>query len=243
MEKQTLIFTALPNGRDPVDGALRLSVFISPRLWNDDAAIKKMTLAQFPDLLDWTARISAATWQVEFGGGPTLPATVTSAAPRADLWGALFKPATEVKPFQFEDYRGIPIETFPSDKIHDFLTGVYVRAVSDPGYGQGANLPTIETLASDPDLSEIGRPSRPEPPVVSTPSREPVDLHGTLPRPDPEPHPAPSLGEATGGCGCCGCGCLLWPFAILARLFPALDPLFRRLFGTKGSAPSAARIP
>ena len=36
MEKETIIFTALPNGRDPVDGALRLSVFVSPRLWTDN---------------------------------------------------------------------------------------------------------------------------------------------------------------------------------------------------------------
>src|SRR3982751_1740172 len=118
MEKQTLILTALPNGRD-ADGALRLSVFAAPRLWNDDASVKQMKLSQFPDLLDWTSRIGAATWQVNFDGGPTLPAKVTSSAPRADLWSALFKADTDVRPFQLEDYRGAPLHTFPSAKIHD----------------------------------------------------------------------------------------------------------------------------
>ena len=241
MEKQTVIFTALPNGRDPADGALRLSVFVSPRLWTDDPALKRLKLAQFPDFLDWTARIAASSWEVTFDGGLPLPATVESAAPRADLWSALFKTETDVLPFQFDDHRGTIIETSPSDKIHDFLVGVYVRAGSESTYGQGRDLPTIETLASDPDLSDIARPSQPEQPVTSTPSRDPIDLHGTVPPPDPEPAPVPAPGGGSAGCGCCGCGCLLWPFAILARLFPFLDPIFARIFGGGGSSvPSAA---
>ncbi|MDP9099285.1 MAG: hypothetical protein M3N48_09890, partial [Verrucomicrobiota bacterium] len=241
MEKQTIIFTALPNGRDPADGALRLSVFISPRLWTDDPAIKKLKLAQFPDFLDWTARITPSSWQVTFEGGPTLPATVASAAPRADLWSALFKTDTDVLPFQFDDHRGTIIETTPTDKIHDFLVGIYVRAGSEPTYGQGSNLPTIETLANDSDLSEIARPSQPERPVSTTPSREPIDLHGTIPPSDPEPIPVPAPDGGPHGCGWSACGCLLWPFAILARLFPFLDPIFAKIFGGgKASIPSRA---
>ena len=50
MEKQTIVCTALPNGR-AVDGALLLSVHIGPRLWSSDKSVGKLALSQFPDLL------------------------------------------------------------------------------------------------------------------------------------------------------------------------------------------------
>ncbi|HEX8355476.1 MAG TPA: hypothetical protein VF611_21390 [Pyrinomonadaceae bacterium] len=243
MEKHTTIFTALPNGR-AAGGALRLSVFISPRLWSDDASVTKLKLSQFPDFVNWTARVAAATWKVEFDGGPTLDATVESAAPRDELWRALFRDDTDVLPYRFEDYRGSAVETFPSDRIHDFLKGVYVRAATDPAYGSGRDLPTVETLAADPDLGDIARPSRPEPEFVPPTRPDPVDLGGTLPRPEPEPaEPEGPRGDGRGcGRGCvrgCGCGCLGWPFVILARLFPGL----RRFFDQTPDTDSTAAVP
>ena len=227
MEKQTIIFTALPNGLAP-DGALRLSVFISPRLWSDDPTLGKLKLAKFPDFLDWTTLVGAATWKVAFDGGPTLNATVESAAPSAVLWNALFKNDTDAIPFRFDDYRGAIIETFPSDLIHDFLVGVYSRAASDPTFGLGRDLPPIETLAADPDLIDIARASHPEPPFEPPPRPAPVDLGGTLPQPDPVP-------SKPG----CGCGCLGWPFALLVGLFPKLKPCFDKLFGVGFSSEPA----
>src|SRR6185295_20168159 len=97
MEQQTLIFTALPNGR-AADGSLKLSVFISPRLWDNVASVKKMKLSQFPDFLPWTTLVGGATWKVEFEGGPTLNATVAGGPLREDIWNALFKPDTDVLP-------------------------------------------------------------------------------------------------------------------------------------------------
>jgi len=230
MEKQTIIFTAIPNGR-AADGSLRLSVFIAPRLWSDDATLAKLKLSKFPDFIDWTARVGAATWKVAFEGGPTLNATVESAPPRADLWNALFKNDTDVLPFRFDDYRGAVIETFPSDQIYDFLAGLYARAASNPALGAGRDLPPIEKLADDPDIIDIARHNPPEPPFVAPPRPPPVDLHGTLPQPEPEPEPPPS-----------GCvyGCLYWLFALLAQLFPKLKPCLDKLFGKP--MPAAAPV-
>ena len=58
MKKQTITWTAIPNGSDGplAEGTtLRLSAFVSPRLWNDDAGVAKMKLSDFPDFLDWPA--------------------------------------------------------------------------------------------------------------------------------------------------------------------------------------------
>ncbi|HMJ06781.1 MAG TPA: hypothetical protein VK474_11040, partial [Chthoniobacterales bacterium] len=241
MEKHTLIYTALPNGR-AADGSLRLSVFIAPRLWSDNAAVEKLKLAQFPDFLDWPTRVQAATWQVSFDGAPALSATVESDVPRADVWSALFTGETDVVPFRFDDYRGSIIETFSSTAINDFLAGVYARAASDPAYGAGLHLPSIGVLARDPDIGGIARPSAPEPPFVPPPRPAPIDLGGTLPPPDPAPAPAPDDGTP-GGCGCSGCGCLLLPLAILVRLFPFLKPFFDWLFRGGGSSAANAAKP
>jgi hypothetical protein len=129
MEKHTVICTALPDGRT-ADGSLRLSVHIAPRLWDTDVTVEKMKLSQFPDFVDWTTRVAGATWKVSFEGGPTLDATVVSAAPRADLWRALFRPGTDVIPYAFDDFRGSIVETQRSWEIHDFIAGVYARAAS-----------------------------------------------------------------------------------------------------------------
>lgn len=235
MEKQTIIFTAIPNGR-AADGSLLVSVFIAPRLWSDDATLGKLKLSKFPDFIDWTARVGAANWKVAFEGGPTLSATVESDPPRDDLWSALFKNDTDVLPFRFDDYRGAVIETFPSDQIHDFLAGLYARAASNPALKAGLDLPPIEALAGDPDIIDIARHNPPEPPFVAPPRPPPVDLHGTLPQPDPEPKPEPPPSG-------CGCGCLFWPFALLAQWFPKLKPCLDKLFGEPmSSVPADAPV-
>jgi hypothetical protein len=230
MEKQTIIFTALPNGRE-ADGSLRLSVFISPRLWSDDPNVAKLELSKFPDFVDWTTIVSSINWKVAFGGGPTLNANVVGDPPEAAKWSALFKTDTDVIPYRFDDYRGSMIETFPSDFIHDFLAGVYSRAASEPSYGAGKDLPPLDMMANDRDIVSIARPSRPEKQPEPSRRPDPVDLGGTLPEPEPDPGTKP---DEPKGCGCCGC--LSIPFAILGRLFPPLKTIFDKMCGAKPPA-------
>ena len=116
MIKQSLTWTALPkssNGPKQAGTELRLSVFVAPRLWNSDTGVTSMPLSDFPDWLDWPAVIGQTTFEVEFDGGPTLVATAEDVDLRSDLWQALFKPATTVKPFVFEDLSGASIKSFP----------------------------------------------------------------------------------------------------------------------------------
>src|SRR3982074_1504883 len=120
MEKQTLTFTALANGFAP-DGTPRLSVFVAPRLWSDVAGAGNLTLDKYPDLLNWPSRLSALTWSASVNGGPALALTVDNPQLKPALWTALFQDTTQVKPFRFEDYRGTPIEAFPTSAIHDTI--------------------------------------------------------------------------------------------------------------------------
>jgi len=220
MEKQTLVFTALPNGF-AADGTARVSVFVTPRLWSDAPGAGNLTLDLYPDLLAWPARVAALTWQASVDGGPSVSLTPEPSPLKPALWTALFHDTTQVKPFRFEDYRGIPIETFPTSAIHDAIAGVYGRASSDPAYGAGRDRPDLGVLAVDPGLSAIARPSLPEPEpawnppqtaAVPFPSAPPVT---EKPEPEPEPQPTPAPYTADG----CGCGCLGWLFMLLKKLF------------------------
>lgn len=200
MLKQTIVWTALPHrlAGPPDPGAeLRLSAFVAPRLWTDDGT-PKMQLAQFPDFVDWPSTISAATYQVAFENGPTLDATVTSAAPESDLWGALFSGTTDVIPFEFEDLSGAQILTFSAGDAHRAIVDAYVNVATNPPYGGASTLPKTEDLNKDPGLDEIRRPVRPEPPWV------PTDKPSDVPVRPPEPPQTPTPGT-TPPPGCLGC--------------------------------------
>lgn len=236
MEKQTLTFTALPNGFAS-DGRARLSIFVAPRLWSDAPGAGNLTLDQYPDLLDWPSRLSALTWEASIDGGPALPLTPDNPQLKPALWTALFHDSTQVKPFRFEDYRGTPIEAFPTWAIHDTIAGLYGRASSDPTYGAGRNRPGLGVLAADVDLSAIARPSFPEPePQWNPQETAPVPFPDAPPvteKPDPEPPPTPT--PAPQGCGC---GCLGWPLAWLRQLL-GLSPSG----GLDADAPVSPELP
>ncbi len=225
MEKQTLVFTALPNGFTP-GGTARVSVLVSPRLLSDSGAAF-LTLDAYPDLLQWPARVAALSWEASVDGGPALALTPEPSPLKPGLWDALFRDDTRVKPFVFEDYRGTPVESFPSYKIHGMMAGLYGKASSDPAYGAGTQRPGLGVLAADPDLSAIARPSFPEPePEWKSIETAPVPFPDAPPAPDiktdpvpepPAPEPEPQ-GCAQGCAQGCGTGCLGWPLALLRRL-------------------------
>jgi hypothetical protein len=212
MIKQTLTWSALPkssNGPLQAGTELRLSVFVAPRLWNSDASVISMTLSDFPDWLDWPALISQTSFQIELDGGPSLAATPENVDLRSDIWQALFKPTTTVKPFVFEDLSGVHIKTFAAGTIHDTLKDVYQRASIE----LGSDLPDREKLADDPVLTEIARSVRPLPEWIPPETdRGPVFV-GDEEAPDEN-------GDKPEGCGCTGC--LLWPVQIVRRLLTRL---------------------
>src|SRR5687768_5265686 len=102
---QTLIWTALPHGRDGVspDGTLRLSVYVTPQLWNTDETVKLMQLSDFPDWIDFPAKVASMTFAVEFDGVPRSATVESVPLLRSDLWKALFDDDTLVFPYRFKE--------------------------------------------------------------------------------------------------------------------------------------------
>jgi len=128
MKKQTLLWTALPNGMDePVSPhRLRLSAFVSIRLESDEAPLHK--LADYPDFTAWPDRAAAATFQVAFEpGGPTLPATRVS-EPSPPHWAALFGPNAPVKPYAYEGLQARAIRSYPLAHVAGFVKSLHQLA-------------------------------------------------------------------------------------------------------------------
>jgi hypothetical protein len=121
-QKQTIIWTALPNGM--ANGQLKLSVFVSPRLQTDQG-LPHPTLTQFSDFLSWPTKIQSMKFQVQFEGLAPVDATRVGPAPEPDLWGALFKETTYVEPYQFHDYTNRQVLSHPVLHVDTFVKSQY----------------------------------------------------------------------------------------------------------------------
>src|SRR5712691_1038744 len=137
MLKQTVIWTALPNG---ITGTtLHCSIFVSPRLETDDTP---PTLAGFPDWQDWPA--TKLKLRLEFGTGESLAASIVSAAPSSSLWGAIFSPATFVRSHTFNSLDDRHIRSYPVTNVVAFIKSRYLALASDPG--SATDYPSVQTL-------------------------------------------------------------------------------------------------
>ena len=123
-QKQTIMWTALPNGVKSGGGVLQLSVFVSPRLETGEG-LPRPQLSQFPDWVNWTAKVQGVKFAVQFEGGAATPATVVGPALEPDLWTALFKPTSYVEPYSLIDYSGHLIHAFPVANVSNFVKAQY----------------------------------------------------------------------------------------------------------------------
>jgi len=159
LKKQTISFTALPNGVAP-SGKLRLSVYVSPRLWTDDPPTTDVNLSEFPDWVDWPS--TALTFTASFGGGSAAAATRVGAAARSDLWTALFGPATTLRPRTFDGaVADAMIQSYKVKEVHAQIRDIYTYfAANFP-----TEFPTVaDLLDDDGPLRDIVTPFIPLPP-------------------------------------------------------------------------------
>jgi hypothetical protein len=122
MANQTLILTLLPNGLTS-RGTLALSVHLTPRL--DGGA----TLATFPDVLQWPARLKAGGLTFEVAcGATTTTASVDTSVLQPDIWSAIFKPDTFVEAFKIPDFEKRLVVSYPVADALTYLKYAYGSA-------------------------------------------------------------------------------------------------------------------
>jgi len=233
MDKQTLIFTALPNGHDKNGSRARLSVFISHRLWSSQADAPATTLQAFPDLLDWPATLAALDWEARVDDGQ---GSVQQLALELDpefegidngLWQRLFKPDTRVNPHRFDDYRQVQLHMLDLATLHDAMRDLYGRVGGSRQFGSGGRLPLLAELAQDKGVIAPGyffrQPESPRPLPAEEADAPPYP--GAAPEPPPEVPlpPAPQADDPPGLEENPGC---------LGGLIALLQCVLRRITGT-----------
>jgi hypothetical protein len=123
MAKQTILFTVMPRGLSLNPAALPVSVYISPRLSDEDF------LGAYPDWLNWTARLKENGLALTFeSAGNTLTIKSDPAPLRPELWQAMFHEDTYVKSYQFPNYTGRTIVSYPVRQALSGLKNIYQQA-------------------------------------------------------------------------------------------------------------------
>jgi hypothetical protein len=140
MRKQRVMFTALPNGLSD-SGALKLTVFVSPRLVTDEGT----TLALFPDFVDWPGR--HVTFKVRMGALPLMTPTVTSAAPRSDVWTNLFPSTSPLRSYVYPSLANRRVRSYPASNVRAWIRDFYVWLVTN----HATDFPTMTDLVGQPD--------------------------------------------------------------------------------------------
>src|ERR1044072_7266448 len=143
-KKQKISFTALPNGVAP-NGKLRVSVFVSPRLWTDAPAGTDVSLSEFPDWVNWPS--TALTFGVKFGATDATGVARVGPAPRSDLWNALFGGGTTtLRPRTFDAaVADTMIKSYSVKDVHSKIKEIYTYfAANFP-----ENFPTVSDFHSE----------------------------------------------------------------------------------------------
>jgi hypothetical protein len=133
MARQSLIWTALPNGFTPDGTGLRVSAMLSPRL-DPETQAKKLG-SFFPDWKDWPQTLSTARFDVTYNGETvSVPATTLAGPNRVDasigvadsvVWKALFEATTGVKGFKYTDLSSSVMLSYDAVVMAETIENLY----------------------------------------------------------------------------------------------------------------------
>ncbi len=144
---QTVLFTVIPRGVVLNSPTLPVSVLVSPRLVGADR------LDAFPDLVDWTQKLTGGIRMVFDCDGRTATVPVDTSKLRPDLWRALFGPDTFVRSRAFDDYSSHGVVSFSVRESLSALKAVYQEA----GIVLAMPDPPDETDPNEQEPGESGR--------------------------------------------------------------------------------------
>ncbi|SFR93409.1 hypothetical protein SAMN04487846_0796 [Microbacterium sp. cf046] len=140
MTTESAIFTAIPAGRMPDQGLLKVTVFVTPRLSTDEppGSGVLIELPAFAAFANWPKTLADAKWGIEVDGVGTIdgipftdvdPDAVT---PSPDVWSQLFD-RTSVGEANFQHFEQAVVHSYSVDEVAKAITGLYQTiAVTSP---------------------------------------------------------------------------------------------------------------
>ncbi|MGR0221290.1 hypothetical protein [Agromyces sp. ZXT2-6] len=134
MVTETAIFTAIPAGREPEHGHLRVTVFVTPRLATGAAAGVLVPITDFPAFANWPATLAGARFAFDIGGVGQVEGFEPDGAiaPDPDLWERLFG-GTTVGEARFQHFEQAVVHSYPVGEVASAVTGLFqLIAASSP---------------------------------------------------------------------------------------------------------------
>lgn len=143
MATQTLTFVVLPNGTSS-KGALRLSVFLTPRLAHG------AELNSFPDILNWTAQVKNHGLKFKLTDGThSTVAAVSTQGLRPDIWSAIFTAKTLVEPYVNPDFENRLFVSYPARDAMAYAKFAYQMLSANVLQDTSDQRPILNTLLQD----------------------------------------------------------------------------------------------
>jgi hypothetical protein len=178
MSRQTLIWTALPNGIGRTDGnPLNLCVHLAPRLMTDSGHDGHLD-PDFPDFIDWPRTVSNIAFEISFGGGPPVTIAPNRTLLDSTLWNALFKRSTTVRSHRFRDeFATRRIRSYPVNEVHKTVRQIHQTMIR----GSGTALPAYRDLNLQGRAGMLAAPGGP-PLVDLLPLATNAEVDGLLAR-------------------------------------------------------------
>ena len=158
MAKQTILWTAVPNGFSSDGHSLRVSLLVSPRLQPDSSPRR---LNDFPDFVDWPATLSRSRFRVNFGGSSITIAGNDFAGPTriddrlgladSSVWTALFPGTTLVIGFAYRDLTQQQVLSYPAADVDKMVRDLY----QDLAASATDKLPTTSTFTGNANWNRL----------------------------------------------------------------------------------------
>jgi hypothetical protein len=154
MAKQSLLWTALPNGYSDDRRFLRVSLLVAPRL---HAEGDTPHLSTFPGFVDWPATLAQTNFTIHYGARSVVlsglnahgDATVDDrlGRPDSDVWHALFPNPDRVmvEGYQFRDLTTNFVLSYPTATIDNLVRDLYTELAVNAG----EQLPTGEEILNN----------------------------------------------------------------------------------------------
>ena len=136
--RQSLVWTALPNGYTPDSASLRMSVLLSPRL---DPQADPQRLDSFPEWVNWPRTLQKASFAVSCNGKTVTVAGSGAGSknvldgrlglPDSATWQALFTPALFVRPYAFNDLSSHSVISYDASAVAELVQGLYAGLAAE----------------------------------------------------------------------------------------------------------------
>ncbi len=144
MAKQKIVWTVLPFGRidsGALQGRLRVSVVVSPRLTPQTAQEQQLGAAGYAEFHNWPKTLQRLKLQLQIAGVPGLLPLQPLSDASPELWDAIFPADTPVAGFQFKDMSKVNLRSYAVRNVLGFVREHYGKLALSSGGTHPALLP------------------------------------------------------------------------------------------------------